>query len=125
MAAQKKRTHAGKQKGPQEEKLLEKQQVKDLGHKMNLNLNSFLVLREEGNPHQLALASQKAKSDLLKYGPDMYRLAQDIGGSLPSAVENYINSISAILHSAFGWIDEAIIHDYYIASQRLAHEIHL
>lgn len=109
----------------QGEKALEKQQLKDLGHLMNMELNTFLVLREEGTTQQLALASQKAKSTLLKHGPEMFRLAQQIGGDLPNSVENYINSISAILHSAFGWIDEAIVHDYFISSQRLAQEVQL
>lgn len=107
------------------QKSLEKQELKDLGHLLNMELNTFLVLREEGSTQQLALASQKAKSTLLKHGPDMIRLAQEIGGNVPLAVENYITSISAILHSAFGWIDEAVVHDYFISSQRLTQEIRL
>ena len=108
---------------PQEEKILEKQQLKDLEHLMNMELNTFLVLREEGSIGQLALASQKAKSTLLKYGPEILHLAQEIGGELPISAENYIDSISAILHSAFGWIDEAVIHDYFISSQRLSQQV--
>lgn len=110
---------------PHGEKAIEKQQLKDLAHLMNMQLNTFLVLREEGTTQQLAMASQKAKSLLLKHGPEMFRLAQEIGDSVPNAMENYINSVSAILHAAFGWIDEAIIHDYFISSQRLAQEVHI
>ncbi|MES2344700.1 MAG: hypothetical protein V4494_02020 [Chlamydiota bacterium] len=108
-----------------EEKALEKQELKDLHHKINMELNTFLVLREEGTTQQLALSSQKAKSLVLKHGPEMISLAEKIGDNLPSSVDHYINSVSAILHSAFGWIDEAVIHDYFISSQRLAQETHL
>lgn len=125
MAESKRKAKAKTNERISEEKLLEKQQLKDLEHKMNMNLNTFLVLREEGSTQQLALASQKAKSDLLKYGPDMIRLAQEIGGYLPQAVEGYITSVSAILHSAFGWIDDMLLHDYFVASQRLTQEIQL
>ena len=105
--------------------ILERQQIKDLEHRVDMELNTYIVLKEEGSANQMALASQKAKSALLKYGPDMYRIAQEIGGSFPITVENYINSVSNLLHSAMGWIDEASLQEYYTSAQMLRQEIRL
>src|SRR6185369_8114362 len=58
---------------------LEKQMLTDLEKRISLHLGSFLVLTEEGDPTQIALAHQKAKSEFLKFAPEMSRLALHLG----------------------------------------------
>ncbi len=125
MKTNKRKLHETAHTKKAQEKMLEKQELKDLQHRINMELNTFLVLKQEGTTQQLALASQRAKSLLLKHGPEMISLAEKIGDNLPMSVDQYVNSVSAILHSAFGWIDDAVIHDYFISSQRLTEETHL
>jgi len=104
---------------------LEKQMLNDLEKRISLNVGSFLVLTEEGDPTQIALAHQKAKSELIKFGPEMHKIAQKIGGALPQMVEEYLHSIDSILYSSAGWIDEDQISQCFHTTQRLETELTL
>jgi hypothetical protein len=96
----------------------EKQKLSDLHRRMSMNVGALLVLFEEGNPQQIAMAGQKAKMDLLKYGPEMLKLSQTMGGTYARVVENYLHSIDNIVHSAAGWVDEAkITHCYHMTQE--------
>ncbi len=100
-----------------------KQQIADLEHKFSIDIGSLLVLTAEGTQEQVVLANQKTRRDLLKFGPDMQKLAEDAGGSLPKVVNEYLDSVDAIVHSATGWIDEARVAHCYNATQRLHKEL--
>ncbi len=99
------------------------QELLDLEHKIRADFGTFLVLKEEGNHMQIERAKQKARTDLLKYGPDMSRIAQKLGGSLPRAVHNFLQSIDAVIHSATGWIDDDKIIHCYNSTEALEHEL--
>jgi len=100
------------------QKTVEKQRLKDLEHMISVDLGTFLVLIEEGTPQQAALARQKTKSTLLKYGPDMSKIAAQMGDPYPSYVEDFLHSIDDIVHSS-GWVDEAQIKQCFRATQKL------
>jgi len=106
------------------ERVLEKQKLADLEHRISIDMGNFLVLLEEGTPQQIDLAKQKARTDLIKFGPDMQKMAEKIGGKLPSAVEDFLMSVDTILHSASGWVDEAKISNCYNVTQKLEKELH-
>ncbi len=98
---------------------LNKQKLSDLEKKISSDIGSYLVLIEEGSSEQLQLAAQKAKTDLMKFGSDMQKLAGDIGGQIPRYVGEFIDSIDHILHSRSEWIDDAKVKSCYQATQRL------
>lgn len=104
-------------------KVLNKQQLHDLELKLSTDINSFLVLNEEGSATQAEHAKQKAKSDLLKFGPDMKKISQEIGGNLPQAVDSFLNSIDIIVHAHAGFLDEQKISECYRATEMLEREI--
>lgn len=108
---------------PLKKKSLVKQQISDLEHKFTMDIGALLVLLSEGTSEQAALANHKTRSDLLKFGPDMQKLAREAGGSLPNVVEEYLESVDSIVHSASGWIDEAKITRCYNMTQKLQKEL--
>jgi hypothetical protein len=98
--------------------MLEKQMLFDLEKKISLNVGSFLVLTEEGDPTQIALAHQKAKSDFLKFGPEMHQIAEKIGGDLLFTVSEYLESIDIVLHTS-GFLDDDQISQCFRKTQKL------
>lgn len=100
------------------QKNIEKQKLKDLEHIISIDLGTYLVLVEEGTAQQAAMARQKTRSALLKYGPDMFKLAQEIGDPYPGFVEHFLHSIDDLIHTT-GWIDDAQIKECFRATQKL------
>jgi hypothetical protein len=96
-----------------------KQSISDLEHRITMQLGSFLILIEEGTPTQISNAKQRAISDLIKIGPDMEKLAQEMGGKLPVFVHEFLDSVDNILHSPAGFVDEAKIARCFSSTQML------
>ncbi len=94
------------QKHKKVENALEKQILVDLEKRISLNVGSYLVLTEEGDPTQIALAHQKAKSEFLKFAPEMSRLALRLGGEISYVVADFLDSVDVVLHNHF--LDEDI-----------------
>src|SRR5690348_15042307 len=108
-----------------EPKDLLKQKIADLEQRLSMDVGALLVLLSEGTSEQVDLVSKKTKSDLLKFGPDMEKLAEQMGGKLPGVVHEYLDSVDSIIHSASGWIDEAKISRCYAMTQKLQKELNL
>ena len=104
-------------------KNLLRQQLKDLQHRVQMQVGSFLVLAEEGSIEQVALAQSHAKSALLKFGPDMHKLAQTLGDPFPALIDDYLDSVDSLLHSPARLLDEAKIHRCYDATQALENKL--
>ena len=101
------------------------QELEDLERRISSDIGSFLVLLEQGNAEQVSEASQKARSDFLKIGPDMQKLANRMGGIFPKFVGDFLISIDNILHTGTNWLDDAKIKDCYSATQRLEEALRL
>ncbi len=106
-------------------KELQKQKIADFERRLTMDVGALLVLLSEGTSEQMALIQQRTKSDLLKFGPDMQKIAEEMGGRLPKVVSEYLDSVDSIVHSASGWIDEAKITRCYAMTQKLQKELHL
>ena len=65
---------------------LNKQKLMDLEHQIKADVGEFLVLIKEGSNDEALKSYQKAKGDLLKYKPDMEKVAEAIGKQLISAL---------------------------------------
>lgn len=78
--------------------------------RISLNIDSFLALSEEGDPTQIAFAFQKAKNEFLKFGPEMHRIAVQIGGELPNTVDDFLESVDTVLHGTGMLSEETITH---------------
>ncbi len=95
------------------------QELKDLEHKISSDIGDYIILIAEGTKEQIELAKQKARSDFLKFGPDMQKIAETMGVPMAKYVETYLGSINAILHASTDWIDEATIAECFQATKRL------
>ena len=105
---------------------LNKQKLIDLEHHIKADVGELFVLLKEGSQEDVLKSSQKTKNDLLKFGPDMEKVAADNGGRFPKFVNEFLHTVDTVLHSPANspnsnslWVDDAKIHSCYIATQRL------
>ncbi|HUD01236.1 MAG TPA: hypothetical protein VMR37_02840 [Rhabdochlamydiaceae bacterium] len=103
------------------ENVLEKQMIVDLEKRISLHVGQYLVLTEEGEPTQIALAHQKAKSEFLKFAPEMSRLALHLGGEISYVVADFLDSVDIVLHNEL--LDEDKISRCFHTTQRLQAEL--
>jgi tRNA(Leu) C34 or U34 (ribose-2'-O)-methylase TrmL len=102
---------------------LHKQTLHDLQHKISSDIGSLIVLLEEGNSQQIAVVQQRAKSDYLKHGSEMQKLAQQMGDRFVRAVRDYLDSVDIIVHSSTEWLDEAKIKHCFAMTSKLEKEL--
>ena len=100
---------------------LQKQQLIDLEHMLSMALGTFLVLNEEGSKEQATIAMQKAKTELLKFGPDMKKLGEHMGGVYPHMVNLFLDCMDSLLHSPM--VDEAKVTACYQAAEKLEKQL--
>ena len=100
-------------------KVLQKQQLRDFEHLLEMDLNSFLVLKEEGTPKQIEQARIKMRSDLHKYGSDMAAIGRDLGEGFPEMIRQYLKSISEIVANSSEKIDPALLNFHEKEALRL------
>ena len=98
---------------------LNKQALHDLEHKISADVGSLIVLFKEGNTIQLPPAQQRVKSDFLKHGSEMQKIAQAMGERYVHAVRDYLDSVDVIVHSSSTWLDEAKILHCYSMQEKL------
>lgn len=105
---------------------LNKQRLIDLEHQIKADVGEFLVLIKEGMGEEAVKSSQKTKSALLKFGPDMEKVAAEIGGRLPKSVHEFLRTIDRLLPpshvapaSSSLWVDQAKIESCHTATQKL------
>ncbi|HEX2579303.1 MAG TPA: hypothetical protein VHK67_02745 [Rhabdochlamydiaceae bacterium] len=103
------------------ENALEKQMLIDLERQISLHVGQFLVLTEEGDLTQIALAHQKAKSEFLKHSAEMSRLALQLGGEISYVVADFLSSVDEVLHNPM--LDEEKISRCFQTAQRLQAEL--
>lgn len=88
----------------------EHQLLENLEQRISMNVDNFLVLSEEGDPTQIALAHQKAKNEFMKFGPQMHRIAEQMGGDLSVFVDDFLESIHSVLQGQGMLDDDQISH---------------
>ncbi len=109
------------QKAKKIENALEKQMLVDLEKRISLNVGQYLVLTEEGDPTQIALAHQRAKSEFLKFAPEMSRIALQLGNEISYVVADFLDSVDVVLHNDF--LDEEKVSRCFHTTQRLQSEL--
>lgn len=90
-------------------KILQKQQLRDFEHLLEMDLNTFLILSEEGSPRQIEQARMKMRSDLNKYGSEMEAIGRDLGEGFPEMIRQYLKSMHDIVLNSSGKIDPALL----------------
>ncbi len=88
-------------------KILQKQQLKDSEHLLEMDLSTFLILSEEGTPRQVQQARAKMRSDLNKYGSDMESIGRDLGEGFPEKIQEYLKSLHRIVQNSSEKTDPA------------------
>lgn len=104
---------------------LKKQLLSDLEHRVNMDIGRFLVLTEEGPANQIEPSRIKVRSDLLKYGNDMRKLAQEMGEDFSQAVDNFLKGVDSIIEYSGEVPDQAKIHQLYKATEHLETKLNL
>lgn len=96
---------------------MERQRLMDMQHSISAMTGRMLVLLKEGSRDQAASIQAQVKSDFLKTAPQMQHLAAHLGGHLSVAVQKYLDSVSALLHSSELCMDPALIDQCYVLEQ--------
>ncbi len=100
-------------------KLLEKQRLQDIEHKISADVGAFTVLLEEGSAQEIEAARKRARADLLKWGQEMQHIAQTLGKEYPTAVLSYLSSVDTLLHCPPEYIDHEKLSSYVTRSSFL------
>lgn len=83
-------------------KILQKRQLKDFEHLLEMDLSTFLILNNEGTPRQIEASRAKMRSDLLRYGSDMEAIGRDLGEGFPEMIQEYLKSMKQIVQESAG-----------------------
>lgn len=98
---------------------LKKQQLKDCEHLLNMDLGSYLILSEEGTSKQAEKARIKMRTDLLKYGADMEKIAREMGATYPEMVKDFLASLKKIAGESGESVDPAPVKEHQNISDNL------
>lgn len=98
---------------------IQKRQLQDFEHLLDMDLGTFLVLFEEGTTKQIEQARSKMRSDLLKYGSDMEAIGRDLGEGFPEYIRNYLKTMNHIIQNSASTIDPDILNEYRKQAQIL------
>ena len=101
------------------DKELQKQQLKDFEHLLEMDLSSFLILAEEGTPKQADKARTKMRSDLMKYGSELEAIGRDLGSGYPELIRDYVKSMNEIVRNSSDEIDPGLINLHRKQADRL------
>jgi len=93
-------------------KELQKRQLKDFEHLLDMDLGCFLILVEEGNPKQIQHARAKIRSNLLRYGSEMEGIGRDLGEGFPEYIRNYLKTMNDVVQNSASKIDPEILNEY-------------
>ncbi|MBS0629984.1 MAG: hypothetical protein JSS30_07180 [Verrucomicrobia bacterium] len=93
-------------------KAIQKRQLKDFEHLLDMDLGCFLILAEEGTPKQIGQARAKIRSNLLRYGSDMEAIGRDLGEGFPEYIRNYLKTMNQIVQNSSSKIDPEVLNQY-------------
>lgn len=98
---------------------LQKQQLKDFEHLLEMDLSSFLILKEEGTTKQAQKAKEKMRSDLMKYGCELEAIGRDLGSGYPELVRDYMKSMDQIIKNSSQELDPALLNAHRMQAEKL------
>lgn len=102
---------------------LQKQMLSDLEQLFKKDLGSLMAMNEEGSEKQLEAARNKIRSDLLKYAPEMKKMAEKMGDKFAGAVDDFLKSIDGVLGSMGQWLDQSKVNDHFKATHKLDNQL--
>lgn len=106
---------------------LNKQRLSDLENIIRSDTLELTRLVKEGNAPNIETISQRTRQNLSKVGPEMKKIADEIGGAFPKKVSVFLASVDTMLHlqkentssNIHFWIDDAKLQSCYKATQSL------
>lgn len=104
-------------------KSIHTQAIHDIKHRLSSDLGTLITLLKEGSQEQIVQAQAKVKSDFQKHAEEMQQIAQRMGGKYIKVVREYLDSVDNIVHISTEWVDDAKIHECFIASEKLDREL--
>jgi hypothetical protein len=102
---------------------LEKQMINDLEQLLKKDLGSLMALNEEGSEKQIEEARNKIRSDLMKYAPEMKKMAGKMGDQFAGAVDDFLKSIDGVLGSMGQWVDQSKVNEHFKATHKLDNQL--
>ena len=104
-----------------------KKELSELESQIQQDVAALLLIIQNGSPEQIETLSEQTRADLVKYGPTMEKIAQEIGAPYPKAVHSFLDSIDKVLDAQknntpspyYSWIDDNKIQRCKQASERL------
>ena len=98
--------------------------LKKIEDKIQMSVGAFLSCAKEGSSTKVNQLRQEARHTLVKFGPNMQKIADEIGGIFPKRVSDFLSSIDHMLAtettSQFQpWADDSKLYSCRMASQRL------
>ena len=100
-------------------KELQKQQLKDFEHLLEMDLSSFLILSDEGTSKQAQRARSKMRSDLMKYSSELEAIGRDLGSGFPELIRDYVKSMDEIIKNSLQPLDPSLINSHRKQAERL------
>lgn len=110
-----------KEKSPEE---IQKQMISDLEQLLKKDLGSLLAMNEEGSEKQIEAARNKIRGDLMKYAPEMKKMAEKMGDKFAGAVDDFLKSIDGVLGSMGQWLDQSKVTEHFKATNKLDNQLH-
>jgi hypothetical protein len=106
---------------------MNKQKLSHLEIQMKEDIHSLLQILQSGSKEQIDALSNRTQTDLRQLGPDMEKLAQEIGAPFPKAVHSFLDSIDKVLYAQktstpspfYLWVDDSKVKNCKLATQKL------
>ena len=76
-----------------------RENLHNLEIKIQADLVLFLAAIQKGSKEDLAVTSEKIKHNLAKFGPEMQKIADEIGATFPKRVSTFLSSIEQVLQT--------------------------
>jgi hypothetical protein len=101
------------------DKELQKKQLQDFEKLLEMDLNAFLTLSEEGMKKQTVRARSKMHSDLVKYRRELDAIGRDLGSGFPQLIQDYVKSMDEILAHSPDRLDPKLLHVHRQSAEKL------
>ena len=74
-----------------------RQDLQQLENKIQTSVSAFITASKDGSSTKTHTLHEQAKNNLAKLGPEMQKVADEMGGVFPKRVNDFLRSIDKVL----------------------------
>jgi len=74
-----------------------RQDLQQLENKIQTSVSAFIMASKEGSSSKTHTLYQQAKNNVAKFGPEMEKVADEMGGIFPKRVKDFLRTIDKVL----------------------------